>query len=293
MSRDSSFDNVDGEVCDWRYSLSASDYERSRGRGRVIMDVNYINKLKLASEVIGIQEKVTPLGYMPTTQEMLNYKDANEITPLLRQLGISGQGEDISSRKTRKVAVQDGDIRIEGNVPIILNSELFAMINKDNMRINSYDNETAEEDVESYDPNLPLHEQFTTIKEFAVPVKQTKKELKKSTASNFSAPKTPESLNSTSTTSETISSLSSSVCDDSSSSSNNSMLTTESGSDEDSNDEMFQPLLEAKQKLYTPRQLYELKKLHLKQSLSKGYSHHPLVETQSQPISLESCKTVK
>lgn len=261
MSHDSSFDD---EICNWTYSLSPSRYERTRGRGRAVTDVNYRNKLKLASEFIGIQEKVKPLGYMPTTQEMLNGKDENEITPLLRQLGISGQGEDVSSCRTRKVAVQDVDIRLEGNVPIILNSELFAMINEEK---NYHDDDTAEGE-EEFDPNRPLHEQFATIKEFALPVKQIKKVQTNSPASNINAPKIPESSNSTSTKSETISPFSS-VCDESSSSSN-SMMTTESCSEDDSNDEMFQPLLEMKQKLYTPRQLYDLKKLQVKQILLKG-----------------------
>lgn len=266
MSRDSSFDEIDGEVCSWRSSLSASDYERPRGRGRVIVDVDYRNKLKLASEVMGIQEKVTPLGYMPTTQEVLDDKDVNEITPLLRQLGISGHGEDISSHNTRKVAVNDCDIRLEGNVPIILNSELFAMINEEKQGSNPYDGG----DDESYDPNRPLHEQFTTIKEFARPLNGMKERQKLPTLStNISVPKTLALL--APPKSETTSSLSSSVCEENSSGSTTTTATTsDSGNEEDSNDEMFQPLLETKQKLYTPRQLYELKKLHLKRNLSTG-----------------------
>lgn len=256
MSSDTSFDDLVGETDgNWRYSLSASDYERSVKRGSGLTVLNYRNKLKLVSEVIAIQEKVAPLGYMPTTNEMLNNRDVNEITPLLRQLGISGQGDDLSSLRTRKVAAQHEDIHLEGNVPIIINSELFAMIDEDNK--NNKD-ETDKVEEEPYDPNRSLHEQFTTIKEFLKP--STSKEKVSNT-----------SLNSIPTTSENVSSSSSLVCEEGGSSSNNTTMTIESGSEKNSNDEMVHPLLEEEQS-YTPRQLYELKKLHIKQSLFKD--HH-------------------
>lgn len=251
MSSDSSFDDVADEVCNWRSSLSASDYETTikRGSGRTF--VNYRNKLKLASEVIGIQENVTPLGYMPTTNDVLNDRDINEITPLLRQLGISGQGDDLSSLTTRKVAVQHEDIHIEGNMPIILSSELFALLEEDKK---NNEDETDKVEEEPYDPNQPLHEQFTTIKEFLMP---------SISIENIS------SISFNSVTSEKRSSSSSLVCEESCYSANNTTMTTDSDSETNLSDE-FLPLLR-KKKTYTPRQLYELKKPHMKQSILKDY----------------------
>lgn len=269
MSSDSSFDNAVENISHCTYSLSASDYETSRERGRVLKDINYRNKLKLASEVANVTEKITPLGYMPTTHEMLSDPTVNEITPLLRQLGISGQGDGLSSHLTRKVIVQHDDVRLEGNVPIILNSELFAMIDENKQ---NNEGESSKEQDEPYDPNRPLQEQFPTIKEFAMSAQQTEDDQNSSSISIENV--SNALLNIASTKSVTVSSTCSSVCDESCSSSNNSSITTESKSETNSNDEIILPLLENEQKLYTPRQLYELRKLHLKRSILKDSDHH-------------------
>lgn len=256
MANDSSFDDIEEEVSSWGFSMSVSDYERSLiedptksanssfPRGLGIADSNYISNVKLASELNGLIEKAAPMGHLPTTKEVLNDKVANEITPLLRQLGISGHDGPISSKNTRTVAVSGNDIRIEGNLPIILNGDLFAMI-KDEKNVSH-----GEED-EPYDPRKPLHEQFSTIKEFA-----EQKSTKQSTS--------PLSLSISSEQSSSASDQTSSCTTSSSSSS----ITNFSVSEQDSEDELCQPLLHInKQKLYTPRQLYDLKR---KECLPKG-----------------------
>lgn len=266
MSFDSS--DVDSVISNWKYPLSPCDYGKTRGRGRPITSATYMNKLKLASEAANVQEKATPLGYMPTTKEVLN-ADINEITPLLRQLGISSHDGDISSRNTRKTVTDDRDIRLDGNVPIILNSELFAMINDHN-------GATTEDEHESFDPNRPLHEQFSTIKEFVPPAKEPKTVEKKS-ASMSSSSKTPASFHSSSSTTDTLSSHSSDAFSDTSSSSYHTTISTENDED-DWDDEIFEPLLGAQPKLFTPRQLYELKKSLTKKSDKKGYIHQQLID---------------
>lgn len=246
MANDSTFDDIEEEVSSWGYSMSVSDYERSLiedstvkktfPRGKGIADSNYISNVKLASEIMEINEG--PLGHLPTTKEVLSERNLNEITPLLRTLGISGHDGPISSKNTRTVSVMRNDIRVEGRLPIILNGELFAMI-KDEKNVS---NEVGDE---PYDPRKPLHEQFTTIKEFAV------------------ESKIGQIIPSVSLTLST-----SSASDHSSSDSSGSSSTTSfSVSDQDPNDEIFEPLLNSKPKLYTPRQLYELKR---KNSLPKG-----------------------
>lgn len=90
----------------------------------------YISNVKLASEINGIKEKVVPLGHFPTTKEILNDQHANEITPLFRTLGISGHDGPISSENLRTVFVLRNDIRVEGKLPLILNSDFFTMITK-------------------------------------------------------------------------------------------------------------------------------------------------------------------
>lgn len=244
------FDDIEEEVSSWGYSMSVSDYERSLiedsakpanlsfPRGLGIADNNYITNVKLASELNGLIQKAAPLGHLPTTKEVLSNKEVNEITPLLRQLGISGHDGPISSKNTRSVAVSGDDIRVERNLPIILNGDLFAMI-KEQKPI-------ANEEDEPYDPSKPLHEQFLTIKEFA---------------------DGEESLSLT---------HSSSASDNSSSCTSTSSSTTNySVSEQDSEDELLEPLLQ-KQKLYTPRQLYELKR---KESLPTG---KPLIVRRNQ-----------
>lgn len=271
MSNDS-YDDIEEELSSWGYSRSFSDYERSlvevevppvmvkinMPRGRGITDDNYINNVKLASEINGIKDNVIPLGHLPTTREVLNEQNVNEITPLLRQLGISGHDGAISSKNTRAISSIKKDIRVEGNLPIILNSDLFAMINEDDAKSSS------ESDEEPYDPKRPLHEQFSTIKEFVVNL--DKMPLKDNfEGSNLSC--SSASHNTRSSISSTLSSYSSPAIDGSSSCSSNLSTTTFSVSEQDSNDEIFEPLLKLKEQLYTPRQLYEYKR---KISLQKG-----------------------
>ncbi|XP_062547520.1 uncharacterized protein LOC134213038 isoform X2 [Armigeres subalbatus] len=265
MSNDS-YDDIEEELSSWGYSRSFSDYERSlvdveespgmlkisMPRGRGITDDNYINNVKLASEINGIKDYVIPLGHLPTTREVLNEENVNEITPLLRQLGISGHDGAISSKNTRAISTIKKDIRVEGNLPIILNSDLFAMINEDDVKGSS------ESDEEPYDPERPLHEQFSTIKEFVI--NHEKMPSKDSSCSSASH-------NTRSSISITLSSYSTPAIDGSSSCSSNLSTTTFSVSEQDSNDEIFEPLIKLKEQLYTPRQLYEYKR---KISLQKG-----------------------
>lgn len=104
-----------------------------------------------------------PMGYLPTSKEILACSAENEITPMLRQLGLSSRDDEIDSKNTRKTVVTSEEIRIDGNVPVILNSDLFR-------NRGSVEDEGIDEP-EIYDPKQSLQEQFSTISELADPEK--------------------------------------------------------------------------------------------------------------------------
>lgn len=269
MSLDSTFEDIEGEISSWGYSISLSDYDRSlqseesaqlkmvntvgAGRGRGITDSNYMANVRLASEISELKAHTVPMGYLPTTEDVLKGPPEYEITSLLRRLGISGHDGEISSRKTRQMPKHEKEIHIDGNLPVILNGDLF------NTTYDIDSDATISEDDEPYDPSKPLDEQFRTIKEFALSACGQESHYKQKNASASSCPESASVTKSmTCDSSFDLLSDSSPANDDSSSSTS---ATTYSAGEQNSNEMSMEPLLVRKTKVYTPRQLYELKKM--------------------------------
>lgn len=266
----SSFEDLEAELSDLGFAMSLSDFEKSlqseeaaqqlkQIRGEGITAKNYMSNIRLASELNELKVHQAPMGHMPTSSEILNTTHENEITPLLRKLGISGHDGELSSRRTRMVPKIEEEIKLDRNMPVILNGELFDMSNYYETDDSGEDFEEAEVD----DPNLPLDQRFSTIKEFqTISVTQTQpEELGKSSSSVSSLSSYPESSGASSSNSPDMSSHSTAADDASSSNSSNSSTsgTTYSVENQCSSDWHVEPPLLKKGKLYTPRELYEMK----------------------------------
>lgn len=201
MAHHSTVDDIEDEIGSWGFSTSVSNYERSvqaaenrmpqrnvGGRGRGIVNPQHMASVKLASEISDLKCHSFPMGHLPTSRELLAGAPENEITPLLRQLGLSSREDEIHSKTTRKTVSTDEEIRIDGNVPVILNADLFR-------HCEAEDDEGIGEP-EAFNPEKPLHEQFGTIPELVVseeddiPVVKTipkKAKSKKSNSTDSSA----------------------------------------------------------------------------------------------------------
>lgn len=170
MARRSAVDDIEDEISSWGFSTTFSDYEQSLqaagnrptqsrvgGRGRGILNPQHMASIRLASEINDLKGHSFPMGHLPTSQELLASSAENEITPMLRQLGLSSRGDELHSKNTRKIVIPSEEIRIDANVPVILNAELFRNC------------DIAEDegivDPENFDPEKPLQEQFSTIPE--------------------------------------------------------------------------------------------------------------------------------
>ncbi|XP_053696196.1 uncharacterized protein LOC128743618 [Sabethes cyaneus] len=177
----SAVDEIEDEISTWGFSTSLSSYQRSpglcvpenktRGRGRGITNPCHMANIRLASEIDDLNAHAFPMGYLATTEDLLSSTAENEITPMLRQLGLSGHDEDISNKTTRKNPKMEDEIRFDGNLPIILNAKLF----ETNVKSES-ESDDGIEITEKYDPALPLHEQFSTIPELGLVDKNSKLE---------------------------------------------------------------------------------------------------------------------
>lgn len=270
----SSFEDLEAELSDLGFAMSLSDFEKSlqseeaaqqlkQIRGEGITAKNYMSNIRLASELNELKVHQAPMGHMPTSSEILNTTHENEITPLLRKLGISGHDGELSSRRTRMVPKIEEEIKLDRNMPVILNGELFDMSNYYETDDSGEDFEEAEVD----DPNLPLDQRFSTIKEFqTISVTQTQpEELGKSSSSVSSLSSYPESSGASSSNSPDMSSQSTAADDASSSNSSNSSTsgTTYSVENQCSSDWHVEPPLLKKGKLYTPRELYEMKSANI------------------------------
>lgn len=266
----SSFEDLEAELSDLGFAMSLSDFEKSlqseeaaqqlkQIRGEGITAKNYMSNIRLASELNELKVHQAPMGHMPTSSEILNTTHENEITPLLRKLGISGHDGELSSRRTRMVPKIEEEIKLDRNMPVILNGELFDMSNYYETDDSGEDFEEAEVD----DPNLPLDQRFSTIKEFqTISVTQTQpEELGKSSSSVSSLSSYLESSGASSSNSPDMSSHSTAADDASSSNSSKSSTsgTTYSVENQCSSDWHVEPPLLKKGKLYTPRELYEMK----------------------------------
>lgn len=154
------------------YTMNAADfvssYENMRrttkvgGRGRGIIRQNVqegMAEIRLAAQLNRLQPHAFPIGHLPTTDEILARNDPSEITASIRAMGISGADGALRSATTRRTMLDGEDIHIDGNVPVILNGDLF------HHRRNSPDASSLPIPVEPYDPNIPFAVQFSTITE--------------------------------------------------------------------------------------------------------------------------------
>lgn len=175
-------DDIEDEIGGWESTTtSVSNYERmvqaaaenhrgaqlqpatrGRGRGRGIISSEHMASVRLASEISDLKCHSFPMGHLPTSRELLARSAENEITPLLRQLGLNSREDEIHSSSTRKTVSTDEEIRVDGNVPVILNADLFRHCET------SQDDEGIGEP-ETFDPEQPVGEQFSTIPELCVP----------------------------------------------------------------------------------------------------------------------------
>uniref|UniRef100_A0A182NZH7 Uncharacterized protein n=1 Tax=Anopheles epiroticus TaxID=199890 RepID=A0A182NZH7_9DIPT len=139
------------------------------GRGRGAVDVSHsrLEEIRLAARINRLEPQNYPLGHLPTTDEILAGDMGAEITAGLRSLGISSGDSALSSRTTIPTVVRE-NIRIDGNVPVILDGDMFHP---------RYRTEQDDEDeiVQpsrelKYNPQKPLAEQFPTILEFQDPI---------------------------------------------------------------------------------------------------------------------------
>ncbi|XP_055547417.1 uncharacterized protein LOC129731440 isoform X1 [Wyeomyia smithii] len=272
MSSCSTYEGIEDEISSWGFSVSLSDFERSRqseenfqlrrnglgaGRGRGIIDNKYMETIRMVSDINALKAHPFPMGHLATTSEVLEASPENEITPLLRKLGVCGHDGQISSRTTRQVPEHNEEIRLDSKIPVILNGELFGAP----LSHSGSDAITSDSD-EPYDPKKPLQEQFTTIKEFAqaerLETPDSVIHLSPEGKNNSTCPNS--SKLSSSTVSIEISSHSTPANDDSSSATS---VTTYSTGEQYSNDQWDEePLLKKKDQVYTPRQLYQIKKMH-------------------------------
>lgn len=262
----SSFEDIEAEISEMGFPMSLSDFEKSLQseesaqqlvtvRGEGITASNYMANIRQASDLCDLKLNHAPMGHMPTSTELLNTFHENEITPLLRKLGISGHDGELSSRTTRQVPKIEEEIRLDRNMPVILNGDLFDMSN-------FYHSECSdeEEEEENDDPSLPLEQRFSTIKEFQKVSHKTQTQ-QKHFAESGSISTQPESskTSSSSSNSPELSSYSTTADDATTSSGSSSSATTYSAEDQCSNEWRMEPPLLKKGKLYTPRELYEMK----------------------------------
>ncbi|XP_055590005.1 uncharacterized protein LOC129742169 isoform X2 [Uranotaenia lowii] len=250
--------DIDDEIDMWGYPISIYGYEKSllsedsnnsmseiivAGRGRGMCN-NDMDTIRMASEINKLKTSNVPIGHLRTTTECLDSQPENEITPLLRKLGISGHDGTLSSKTMYRIPDNFQDLYLDRNVPLILNEELFR-----NQR-DSHPDDLALEPYDPYDPSRPLHEQFTTIKEFAPKTAEIPKSV--SSVDSFDLSTNSAPANDSDPTSDAVS--------------------TDSSVDMSwANDTIQQSrsLLPRKCSIsFTPRQLYELKKLY-------AYKFHP------------------
>ncbi|XP_058448110.1 uncharacterized protein LOC131428294 isoform X2 [Malaya genurostris] len=182
MAYHSELDDIEDEINSWGYSTPLSNYSNSEcriptskigGRGRGITNLPNMSKARLASEISDLKAHRFPLGHLSTTKELLDCPAENEITPMLRQLGLSSRDDDISSETTRRNPQVEEEIHLDRNLPVILDASLFKanVIYKD-------DEGTSEAD--GFNPDLPLHEQFSTIPELVLEAEDDKPKFRSS-----------------------------------------------------------------------------------------------------------------
>ncbi|XP_053675434.1 uncharacterized protein LOC128725695 [Anopheles nili] len=185
-------EEISGVLHGWGYTMNATDYMSSMnnqrraahgpgstrftvmGRGRGCVDVSRsgLEEIRFAARLNQLEAHNSPMGHLSTTAETLSRNVGPEITATMRSFGICGADEQIGSTR-RTVLEQQQDIHIDGNVPVILNGELF------HTKYRSVDESENEDQPPTplvpYDPSLPLEEQFSTIPEFQPQLTATEK----------------------------------------------------------------------------------------------------------------------
>ncbi|KAL9707104.1 hypothetical protein quinque_010622 [Culex quinquefasciatus] len=170
MAYQSSLEDLEDEISSWGFTMSPSQFAASLeaekrlpqarvgGRGRGITNPQHMANVRLAASIGDLKAHPFPMGHLPTTNDLLGSPAENEITPMLRQLGLNSRAEEIHSRTTRMNPKIREEIRVDGSLPVILNADLFK-----NARVD--EDEGIETELERFDPERPLTEQFSTIPE--------------------------------------------------------------------------------------------------------------------------------
>lgn len=266
----SSFEDLEAELSEMGFSMSLSDFEKSLQseesaqhlqaiRGEGITAKKFMSNIRLANELNELKIHQAPMGHMPTSTEILGTTHENEITPLLRKLGICGQDGELSSRKTRMVPQYKDEIKFDRNMPVILNGDLFDM---SAYYDDSECSEVEQEEEEADDPNLPLEKRFSTIKEFqqvSVTTQTHEKHTNKPAEDSLSSyPESSRACN-LSNSSPDMSSHSTTADDASSTTESSTSCSTYSVENQCSSEWHVEPPLLKKGKSYTPRELYDIK----------------------------------
>lgn len=173
------------EINSWGYTMNATDYmsglrnlhptasfassATGMGRGRGCVDVSRdrLNRIRLAAQINRHAAHSNPMGHLPTTEETLAKDVGPEITAGLRSIGILNSEDRLSSRTNRRTVPHvESDVRIDRNVPVILNGDVF---HARSLEADQLEEELPPQPKVEYDPCKPLNEQFTTIEEFRTP----------------------------------------------------------------------------------------------------------------------------
>ncbi|XP_052864373.1 uncharacterized protein LOC128270983 [Anopheles cruzii] len=136
-------DEIDKAINDWGYVMSAENYVSSPqrklplsetrrivcGRGRGVVapppENSALEKVRLAAHINRLD--ASSASRLRTTDETLAQSNpATEITATLRSLGIRSEDYELTGRTTRRSLLDNNrDIHFDGNIPVILNGDLF------------------------------------------------------------------------------------------------------------------------------------------------------------------------
>ncbi|XP_052896901.1 uncharacterized protein LOC128303864 [Anopheles moucheti] len=175
-------EEMDREINSWGYTMNATDYMSGlrnvhptanfassgigMGRGRGAFDIsrNRLDEIRLAARINRLEAHNNPMGHLPTTEETLAKDVGPEIAAGLRSIGILSSDDQLKNKATsRNVPHCRSDIRIDRNVPLILNGDVFRARARAS---DGFDGELPAQPNVKFDPSKPLAEQFTTIEEF-------------------------------------------------------------------------------------------------------------------------------
>ncbi|XP_053665987.1 uncharacterized protein LOC128715131 [Anopheles marshallii] len=175
-------EEMDREINSWGYTMNATDYMSGlrnlhstanfassgigmgRGRGAVDISRKRLDEIRLAARINRLEAHNNPMGHLPTTEETLAKDVGPEIVAGLRSIGILSSDDQLNKKTTsRNVPHCREDVRIDRNVPLILNGDVFRAHAHAN---DGFDGELPPQPKVVFDPSKPLEEQFSTIEEF-------------------------------------------------------------------------------------------------------------------------------